>query len=255
MSNSFCAAHDTSRRTVPRRMRDAGNRHRLWAGSAWVALAVAVVGPVLVAAASPLLAWRGPVYVVAGFAGIVAMALLLIQPLLATGHLPGIHPGLGRTLHRWTGAVLTAAVVIHVGGLWIFSPPDVIDALLLSSPTPFSIWGVAAMWAVFAAAAVAAMRRRLRVSPRTWRRTHTALAMAIVLSSAAHAVLVEGTMGTVSKWLLCALAITATFGAVADGGAWRRRRDPSAHQPRRHPGSRISTRTPGSRASRDSSPP
>ena len=32
--------------------------------------------------ASPLLAWREPVYIVAGLAGVLAFALLLMQPLL-----------------------------------------------------------------------------------------------------------------------------------------------------------------------------
>ena len=33
---------------------------------------------------------------------------------------------------------MAVAVVIHVAGLWITSPPDMIDALLFTSPTPFS---------------------------------------------------------------------------------------------------------------------
>ena len=106
----------------------------------WAALAVAVAVPVAAATASPLLAWRDPVYIAAGFAGIAAMALMLIQPLLAGGYLPGLPAIRGRFLHRWTGAVLVAAVVGHVAGLWITSPPDVIDALLFRSPTPFSAW-------------------------------------------------------------------------------------------------------------------
>lgn len=39
--------------------------------------------PIAVAAFSPLLEWRGPVYIAAGFAGILGMALILAQPLLA----------------------------------------------------------------------------------------------------------------------------------------------------------------------------
>ena len=39
----------------------------------WAALAAAVCVPIAAAAASPLLAWRGPVYILAGFAGIVAL--------------------------------------------------------------------------------------------------------------------------------------------------------------------------------------
>ena len=47
-------------------------------------------------------------------------------------------------------AVLVIAVVLHVAGLWVTSPPDVIDALLFVAPTPFSNWGIIAMWALFA---------------------------------------------------------------------------------------------------------
>ena len=40
----------------------------------WAALAIVIGVPIAAAAASPLLAWRGPVYITAGFAGIVALA-------------------------------------------------------------------------------------------------------------------------------------------------------------------------------------
>ncbi len=93
------------------------------------------------------------------------MALLLVQPLLAGGLLPGLRAQLGRRVHGWIGGLLVASVVVHVGGLWITSPPDVIDALLFASPTPFSVWGVIAMWAIFAAALLATLRRRLACEP------------------------------------------------------------------------------------------
>ena len=127
----------------------------------WVVLAAAVCVPIAAAAASPLLAWRGPVYILAGFAGIIAMGVMLLQPLLIGGYLPGLSARIGRRAHHWIGGALVVAVVIHVGGLWITSPPDMIDALLFSSPTPFSPWGVIAMWAIFAVALLATLRRRL----------------------------------------------------------------------------------------------
>ena len=61
----------------------------------WTALTAAVAVPIAAAAASPLLAWRDPVYIAAGFAGIVGLALLLVQPLLIGGYLPG-PPAAGR---------------------------------------------------------------------------------------------------------------------------------------------------------------
>lgn len=193
----------------------------------WGVLAAVLLIPVAAAAASPLLQWRQPVYIAAGFAGIIAMALLLVQPLLAGGYLPGLARQRGRRLHRWVGGVLVLAVIVHVAGLWITSPPDVIDALLFRSPTPFSVWGVIAMWAVFAAALLAAIRRRLQLRPRTWRLAHTSLALVIVAGSVIHALLIEGTMETMTKVALCGLVLAAFLKAFADLKVWisRHRRD------------------------------
>jgi hypothetical protein len=182
----------------------------------WAALVVALAVPVVVAAMSPLLAWREPIYIAGGLAGVVALGLLLLQPLLAGGYLPGITPRLGRRLHVWTGTGLVTAVVVHVGALWLTSPPDVIDALLFRSPTPFSAWGVVAMWAVFAAAMFAALRRQLGLRPMSWRLVHFALAMIIVVGSVVHAIQVDGTMGMVSKAVLCALALAAAAKVMLD---------------------------------------
>jgi predicted ferric reductase len=182
----------------------------------WAVLLAAIAVPLAVAAASPLLAWRDPVYIAAGFAGVIALALVLVQPLLAGGYLPGLAAQPGRRLHRWVGGALVAGVVLHVAGLWLTSAPDVIDALLFDSPTPFSVWGVVAMWAVFAAAVLAALRRRLRIRPRLWRIAHKALAVVIVAGSVVHALLIEGTMGPISKAVLCGLVIAATAKVLTD---------------------------------------
>ena len=186
----------------------------------WAALAVALVVPIAAAAASPLLAWRDPIYIAAGFAGVIALCLMLVQPALVGGYLPGLSGYRGRLVHRWIGGMLVVAVVIHVGGLWITSPPDVIDALLFASPTPFSAWGVVAMWAVFASALLVALRRPLRLRPRTWRMGHISLAVVIVVGSVVHAVQIEGTMETVSKAVLCGLILIATVKVVADLRVW-----------------------------------
>jgi hypothetical protein len=182
----------------------------------WTALAAAVCVPIAAAAASPLLEWRGPLYIVAGFAGIIGLGLLLVQPMLAGGYLPGPSAYRGRRAHHWVGGALVVAMIIHVGGLWISSPPDMIDALLFVSPTPFSPFGVIAMWAIFAVALLAVFRRRLRL--RTWRIAHMVLAAVIVVGSVVHGMLIEGAMETVSKAALCALVLGAATIVMVDMG-------------------------------------
>ena len=189
----------------------------------WAALAAAICVPIAAAATSPLLAWRDPVYILAGFAGIVAMGLVLVQPLLIGGYLPGLSAYRGRRAHHWIGGALVVAVLVHVAGLWITSPPDMIDALLFSSPTPFSPWGVVAMWAIFAVAIIAALRRRLGLRARTWRVVHMPLAIVIVVGSVVHGILIEGTMETMSKAALCALVLAATIKVMTDLRVWRKR--------------------------------
>ena len=186
----------------------------------WTGLAVAIAVPLAVAASSPLLAWRGPVYIAAGFAGVLAMGLLLVQPLLAGGYLPGLTPRRTRLVHAWVGAGLVALVAIHVLALWLTSPPDVIDVLLFRSPTPFSIWGVIGMWTVFAAAILAALRRKLRLKPATWRLCHTFLVTVVIACSVVHAMLIEGTMGTISKAFLCLLVVVAAIKVMSDVKPW-----------------------------------
>ncbi len=201
----------------------------------WVLLVVALSDPIVLAAGSPLLAWRQPVYILAGFAGVVAMGLLMVQPLLAAGVLPGLGGLRGRRVHRWGGAALVLALVVHVGGLWITSPPDVVDALTFTSPTPFSAWGVVAMWAAFGAAVLAVLRRRIRVRPVIWRRAHTSLAVVVVVGSVVHALLIEGTMATVSKAVLCVLVLGVTAKALVDLRIWARRATPASPGPRAAP--------------------
>ncbi|MDF1607824.1 ferric reductase-like transmembrane domain-containing protein [Hoeflea sp. YIM 152468] len=186
----------------------------------WVVLAIAVVVPLGAAAMSPLLAWRDPVYIAAGFAGVFALAVLLVQPLLAAGSLPDMNSVRSKRAHRWIGGVLVAAVVAHVAGLWITSPPDVVDALLFRSPTPFSAWGVIAMWAVFGTALIAVFRPRLRCRPRAWRHVHMSLALVIAVTSVVHAVLIEGTMEFLSKVVLCAMVVAVTVKVVARLWGW-----------------------------------
>ena len=188
----------------------------------WSGLALAIIVPLTFAASSEYLAWRDPVYITAGLAGVVALCIALAQPLLAAGWLPGLRLWRARRVHRVLGVVLVAAVIVHVAGLWLTSPPDIEDALLLRSPTPFSVWGVAGMWALFAAALLAIFQRRL--PPLVWRIGHTSLVSIVVLGGVIHAMLIEGTMEPTSKALLCGLTIAATVIAVAAPWIRNRRR-------------------------------
>jgi predicted ferric reductase len=187
----------------------------------WAALVAAVCVPMALAATSDLIAYRGPLYILAGFAGIIALGLVLVQPLLIGGYLPGPSAYRARRVHHWIGGALVLAMVLHVGGLWITSPPDMIDALTFTSPTPFSPFGVVATWAIFAVALLAFFRRRLGL--RNWRTVHMMLAVIIVIGGVVHAMLVEGTMETVSKAVLCALVLTAAVKVMVDLRVWRRR--------------------------------
>ncbi|MEM1274885.1 MAG: ferric reductase-like transmembrane domain-containing protein [Pseudomonadota bacterium] len=192
---------------------------------AWALLALAIAVPLALAVTSPLLAWREPIYIAAGLAGVLALCLLLVQPLLVGGLLPGVKGRNGRKWHQWLGGLLLGAVILHVVGLWITSPPDVIDALLFVSPTPFSAWGVIAMWALFAAAILSVFRPR--ISAKVWRLGHTTLVIIVVAGTVIHALLIEGTMEPISKVLLSVLAGGVLLKVLLDLRAWtllRRRR-------------------------------
>jgi predicted ferric reductase len=186
----------------------------------WSALLVVVGAPLIMAGMSPQLQWRDPVYIVAGFAGIIGMALLAVQPLLAARRLPDVSPARARRVHRWIGVTLIVCVVVHVGALWLTSPPDVIDALLFASPKAFSVWGVIAMWAIFASGLIALLRPRF--SLRIWRLLHTFLFVTIVIGTVVHAALIDGTMEPVTKYLLGVAVIAATASAIFQLKIWAR---------------------------------
>ncbi len=197
------------------------------AWAVWGILAALVTVPVVVALNSPWLPGRNPAYVMAGLAGILGLAMLLFQPLLAAGYLPGPGPLLARWLHRALGVGIVVAVLLHVAGLYVTSPPDTVDALLLVSPTPFSVYVVTAFWGVIVTAALVAARRRLGWRASTWRVVHNALAAMVVGSTVVHALLIEGTMGPVSKQILCAAVVVATAATLVHlrlVRPWRMRR-------------------------------
>ncbi|MBX9451546.1 MAG: ferric reductase-like transmembrane domain-containing protein [Mesorhizobium sp.] len=177
--------------------------------------------PIMIAAASPFLAYRNATYIAGGFAGIICLALFVIQPLLAAGYLPGSHVLQQRRWHRWAGSAIIACVLLHVGLLFVTSPVDTLDALLLVAPTPFSIYGVAAMWGVALTALLVALRRRLGLRYPIWHFIHNGVALMVVIATVIHAVQIEGAMGTLSKWALCIVALLATGLTLLDQRAIR----------------------------------
>ncbi len=185
-------------------------------GLIWGGVTLTIALPLIAAAQSPLLAWRDPIYIAASFAGIIGLLMLLIQPMLITGTLLGV---LGKKAHTWVGAGLVLAVVGHVAGLWITSPPDVIDVLLFRSPAPFSVWGALAMWAVFAAALLAIFRKRIGL--RIWRVGHSSATVIVLVGTVVHAWLIDGTIGTALKTLVCLLLLAAYVAAIWRRKVWR----------------------------------
>lgn len=188
----------------------------------WAGLCALVTAAIGAAALSPLLEWRDSIYIVAGFAGIIALALMLFQPLLAVGFLPGLRGRRGRALHKLVGIALVALVGAHVIGLWITSPPDVIDVLLFRSPTPFSVWGALAMWALFGAGLLAALKKQTPL--RLWRLGHTAFVIIAVIGTVIHALRIDGAMEDVTKVLLCLGVIVAVIKAIMMRRVWVMRR-------------------------------
>lgn len=192
----------------------ASPKRRLLTVAVWAGVAVVMAAPVLLAAASPYLAYRNLAYITGGFAGIVALALLFVQPLLAAGYLPGT--ARDRRWHRLAGAAIVGLVLLHVAGLYITSPADTTDALLLVAPTPFSVYGVAALWGVVAIAAMVALRRRMGLRYATWRLLHNGVALAVVVATVIHALQIEGAMEPVSKWALSLAVLAATAATLLD---------------------------------------
>ncbi|WP_210496630.1 ferric reductase-like transmembrane domain-containing protein [Microvirga antarctica] len=192
------------------------DRRWIWAVLAWSGAALVMIVPAAITAFSPYLAYRTLPYIVGGFAGVISLSLLFIQPLLPAGYLAGSEGSAGRRWHRWVGVALVVAVVLHVGGLYLTSPPDTIDALLLISPTPFSIYGVTAMWGVVATAALVVFRRRLGLRFSIWRLIHNGLAAIVVVATVIHALQIEGAMEPITKWMLCMATLAAMSVALLD---------------------------------------
>lgn len=189
-------------------------------------IAAVAIAPLAVAAASPLQASRDVMWVVGGMAGVVALSLLFLQPVLITGALSSLRSSQERRWHRWIGTAVVLLVLLHVLGLYFTSPEDITDALLLVSPTPFAVYGVLGLVGVILTACLAAFRSYL--TRKTWQGVHTFLAVLIVVGSVVHALLIEGVMGETSKLVLCVFLMIATAAATLKTVVGLRKRAPQA---------------------------
>lgn len=188
-----------------------------WRPAVWLVIAAVAIVPAVLAAASPLQRGREALYVVGGMAGVVAFCLVFVQPLVMARSPRLVGPAAALRWHRRIGLAIMGLVLLHVGALYVYSPEDVTDALLLVSPTPFSVYGVTGLVAVAATAVLAATRRRWPPGAvRVWRALHSLLAVVIVGAGAIHAMMIEGAMEERSKLALCIVAVVAV--AVA---AWQ----------------------------------
>ncbi|RWR20106.1 hypothetical protein D2T30_11740 [Sinirhodobacter populi] len=113
------------------------------------------------------------------------------------------------------GAAILALALAHVAGLWLYSPEDITDALLLRALTTFSAWGVAGFAGLLAAGIVSTLRRQ--IPPRIWRPLHLGLAVASALCAVIHAWLIFGVIEPNNKALLC-LVILASLAVGASSG-------------------------------------
>jgi len=169
-----------------------------------ILFALLAVTSFVFAVLSPLQQGREAIWVFGALSGVLALCLFPIQPLLA---LPGLRGRLGRWVHPALGGMVIALSVAHVAGLWVYSPEDITDALLLRAPTPFSAWGLSGLAGLVGAALIAGLRRLFRPGP--WTILHLCLAGLGVAAALMHGWLILGAMSPVSKGLLAAATLVS----------------------------------------------
>lgn len=174
----------------------------------------------MAAALSPLQAGRDLTWIAGGLTGVLALGLLVPQGLLATGWITtGPRQ---RRWHRRTAYLLILAVLAHVGGLYLYSPDDILDALLLHMPL-YSKLGVASLAALVLVAALAAARRAFRRHPSGWRIAHGTLAALVAATAIGHTVLAWGALDGWAERLTVLAVMLAIAGALLQPLLERRR--------------------------------
>jgi predicted ferric reductase len=184
---------------------------RPWLGR--LALAAFLLVPVVVSLRSPLQQGRDATWVLGALFGVVALGLIAVQVLLPTPWLDDLLGGHELRWHRILGLSVAAVVVAHVAGLYLYSPDDVRDALVLSAPT-YSRLGVLSAWMLGLSIVLALARRRLGLTYSDWQILHSALAVAVVGTAVAHTVMIRGTLDGPAEMLTCGGALAAVSAAV-----------------------------------------
>lgn len=177
-------------------------------------LVAIVLLPVLLAALSPLQAGRAVPWVWGTLAGVLALSLVVVHVLLPTGWLNSFVGEHNLGWHRILGISITGLTLAHILGLYLYSPDDIGDALVLAAPT-YSRLGVLSAGCLVLSVVLAVTRRQLRLADADWKTIHSALAIAIVGTAVAHAVLLQGTLDGLAEGLVCGSAIVAVCMAIA----------------------------------------
>lgn len=178
-----------------------------------VLIALLLVAPAALSLLSPLQVGRDFWWIVGALAGIVALSLIVLQVLLTTPWLIGILDTSTMRLHRLLGLAVAGVVIAHVLGLYLYSPDDVSDALVLAVPT-HSRLGVLSAWCVLLSVALALARRRLGLTYSDWQILHAALAVFVVATAVGHTLMIRGTLDGPLEIALCLAAVGAVSGAV-----------------------------------------
>ena len=156
-------------------------------------VAALLLVPVVVALAHPHLADAPASRLVATATGVLALGLLVVTVVL-----PGLRQRLVRAaglmrLHRAIALAAVALVLAHIGALFVYSPSDTLWAISPSAPT-YSRLGVVATLCLALTVALAMGWRRLGLGRPQWRALHLSLAVAIVVTAFAHAVMIQGAL-------------------------------------------------------------
>ncbi len=185
-------------------------RRRVWLARGCGVALIAV--PLAAAVHSPLGASREAAWVAGSLLGVLALALLPIQALLPQRS-SARRLSVSLRLHRVVGLLVLAATLGHVAALYVVSPDDIGDALVLQAPT-YSRLGVISAVGLIVTIAFALLRPKLGLDEPNWRVIHGALAIAIVGTGVAHALMIRGALDGPIEIALCAAAVLAVAFAV-----------------------------------------